>query len=268
MPILNGKKIAEKIIKGLKKNIEKNKTKPGLAVILVGRRPDSLIYVKLKQKKCEEIGINFKKFTFPTSVSQKKLIKLIEKLNQDKKIHGLIIQFPVPKKLNYDRLIKKISSFKDVDGFGPKTKFVSPLHQSIVRLIKQSSKKLKNKQTIILGNSQIFTQPLKDILSKKGARVKIILFKKQRLTNQIKKADILIVSLGIPNFIKPSMIKKNSVIIDIGFNRIKGKSIGDVDPGVSKKTPYLSPVPGGVGPLTVAYLLKNVYSAFQKTLKK
>jgi len=263
--MLNSKEIVGKIRKQLKSNIEKRRLKPGLAVILAGKNPGCLVYVKLKQIAAEQLGIRFEKFFFPSTASPRKIIGLIKKINKNKNIHGLIVQIPLPKKINPDLLVRNISPEKDVDGFGPKTKFISPVHQAVLKLMEQSKKPFKNKKAVILGNSAIFTQSLKNILVKKGIKTEILYPWKNKLNaNKTKKADFLIAALNKPNFVKPSMIKRTAVVIDVGYNRIKGKPVGDVDPKVRSKTPWLSPVPGGIGPLTVVYLLKNVYLAAKK----
>jgi len=259
--LLNGKKIAKRIKKTLMTKIKRMKNKPGLAVILVGKNPNSLVYVKLKEKIAKEIGINFKKIILSAKISQKRLLKLINKLNKNKKINGIIIQLPLPKHFNTNKIIQEILPEKDIDGFHPKTKFISPTHQAILRLLKETKTNLKNKKAIIFVKNKIFAQPLEKLLRKRKIKTKIIYFKEKKYKNKIKKADILIVALGKPKFIKEKMIKKNSIVIDVGYNRIKGKPIGDVDKKCYKKAKSISPVPGGVGPLTVIYLMKNVYLA-------
>ncbi len=258
--MLDGKKTAKKIREQLKNKIKKNQLKPGLAVILIGKDLGSLIYVKLKQSAAEQLGINFKLLSFSATVSQQKIINSIKKINRDKNFHGLIVQMPLPKKFDPDTLVENIAAEKDVDGFGSKTKFISPVYQAILKLMVQCQKTFKNKKAVILGKNPVFTLPLKNIFEKMGLITEVINLKNLKV-DKVKKADFLVVALGSPNFIKSSMIKKNAVIIDVGYNRIKGKSVGDIDLGVHLKTPYLSPVPGGIGPLTVAYLLKNVYLA-------
>lgn len=262
--ILGGKKLSKQILLNIKTNIEKYKLSPGLAVILIGKNPSSLMYIKLKQRAAKKIGINFKKFALSSKTSQKRVLNLIEKLNKNKKIQGIIIQMPLAKHLNPELIIKAISLKKDVDGFRPQSKFISPTHQGIIKLLKASKKSLKNKKGLILSKNPVFTQPLEKLLKKQGIKTKILYPKKQAPVKEIKKTDILIVALGKPKFIKPQMVKKNLIIIDVGYNRVKGQAIGDVDPKIKQKTSYLSPVPGGLGPLTVAYLLRNVYLAAKK----
>lgn len=258
--MLYGKKTAWEIKKRLEREIKKSPRKPGLAVILVGRDPGSLIYVGLKKQMAEQLGIKFGLFRFPSSVSQKKVIITIKKINQNKNFHGLIVQMPLPKKFDPDRLVESISPKKDVDGFSPETKFISPVYQGIMKLIQQSKKPLKNKKSVVLGKSPIFIRSLQVMLKKKGSFTKTMDLKNFKI-EKTKRADFLVVALGKTHFLKPEMVKKNAVIIDVGYNRLKGKPAGDVDPRVHAKTSYLSPVPGGLGPLTVIYLFKNVYLA-------
>jgi len=253
--ILDGKKIAEQIRKQLKSNIEKHKLVPCLAIILIGKNPNSAIYVKLKQKASKNIGVKCQTFLFSSKCKQKDVLNLIEKLNNNSKIHGIIIQIPVPKRLNPDLLIKSILPEKDVDGFQKKSKFNSPTHQAIIKLLKESKQKLKNKKALILSKNPTFANPLKDLLKKRL----ILTSCEAKLSKNIHKADIIISALGQPNIIKPKMIRKNAIVIDVGYSRIRNKAWGDVAFEVRKKNVSLSPVPGGVGPLTVAYLLKNVY---------
>lgn len=262
----SGKKIAEKIKKQLKEKVSRLKKKPCLAVILVGKNPASETYVKLKEKAAAEIGIKFKKFIFPSKVSRSRIIKLIGKLNQDKKTHGIIVQLPLPKHLNPDEIVQKIDPKKNVDGFVADSKFISPTHQAILTLLKSVRINLKNKKAVVLSKSKIFAEPLKNLLTKQKIKTEIILFRRGHFfhdreksdTPILKKFDIIIMALGKPHFLKPSMIKGGTIVIDVGYSRIKDKSVGDVAPECYKKAAFLSPVPGGVGPLTVIYLLKNV----------
>lgn len=253
--ILNGKEIAGEIKEQLKEDIEKQKIKPGLAIILIGKNPNSAIYVKLKQKVSKDIGMRCQTFLLSSSCRQKDVLNLIEKLNKDSKTHGIIIQIPLPKYLDSDLLINSISPNKDVDGFQKDSKFNSPTHQAIIRLIKQSKQELKEKKALILSLNPIFASPLKNLLEKHS----LLTSWETKPSQNIRKADVIISALGQPNIIKAEMIKENAIVIDVGYSRIKNKAWGDVDPKIKEKNVFLSPVPGGVGPLTVIYLLKNVY---------
>lgn len=259
MRILFSKIIVEKIYQDLKKERKKLKIKPGLAVIMIGKNKTLQIFLNLKQRSARKLNFYFKKFLLPVKVKEEKVISLINNLNQDKKIHGIIVQFPLPRKFNPSKIIKTILPEKDIDGFHPKTKFIPPVHQAILKLLSSYKIKIKNKKVVILANSLIFAKPLQKIFKKRGAKVKIIL---KRYSSQLKKADILIIAIGRPKFLKKEMIKKGVVIIDVGYSRIKKKAFGDVDfESCAEKASALSPVPGGIGPLTVAYLMKNVFES-------
>lgn len=266
MKLLKGKKIADKILQQLKKQISKKRVRPGLAVILVGQNPASRIYVKLKKIACQSTGIRFKQYLLSAKTSEKKILALIKKINQNRQIHGLIIQLPLPSHLNPNRIVRTIDPKKDVDGFHPKSPFISPTHQAILELLKATKINLKGKSALVITKGSTFAKPLVKILQKKGISTKIKLldsrsFRSSGLRNIKLKTGILIVMLGWPKFIKPEMIEKNVIIIDVGYNRLAGKAVGDVDPSCAKKTSFFSPVPGGVGPLTVAFLLKNTVLA-------
>jgi len=265
--ILNGRKISKNIAEQIEKKIKKYKLKPCLAVILIGKDPGSLVYVRLKQNAAEKIGINFKKFALSKNISQKKVLELIDKLNKDKKIHGIIVQVPTPKQLHTPTLLKTVATEKDVDAFKDKSRFIPPIHQGVIKLIKTSKKPLKNKKVLILGKNPFFVKGLEPLLKKLGLKPKTIYIENNLPKKEIQKADVLITVLGKPHIIKPAMIKKNAILIDVGYSRVRGKSYGDIDPLAKNKTPYLSPVPGGIGPLTVVYLLKNVYLATKRFSK-
>ena len=299
--ILDGKREAKRITKLLNHQITKLSSRPTLAVIIIGNDPASQLYVSIKQKKAKELGINFKKFELSTSTSEKKVLDLILKLNQNKKINGIMIQLPLPKKFNTQKIISAISLEKDVDGLlysrrfvipakagiqklkshykqiSPLLKtlevgrddrniFIPPTIQSILHLIKLSKQKLKNKNAIIFCNSQEFGESLKYLLEKKFKSKKVIInLDTPRRVSTTFGYDLIITAKGKKHFIKPNQIKKNSVIIDVGINKDKNNKIcGDVDPKCFTKTKYISPVPGGVGPLTVIFLFKNLF----KTIKK
>ena len=266
-PLLNGSAEAEKILK----NISKLKTKPCLAVVLVGSDPASQIYVNIKQKKAEKLGIKFKKYLLPANNSEKNILNLINKLNNKKNIHGILLQLPLPKKFNknsVNKIIKKINPDKDVDGLlttpNPSLKrrgVIPPTIQAIIKLIKLSKIKLQNKKAIILANSSEFAEEVGKNLNNK---IKYNILLKNKIKNNInlKKYNIIIIALGKKYWLKPEMIKKDCVVIDVGINRIKNsnKIYGDVHPDCFKKSKYISPVPGGVGPLTVVFLFRNLFT--------
>ncbi len=276
--ILKGNEIAKKIKKELKQKIAKSKIKPGLAIILVGQNKSSNVYVKIKKQACEEIGINFKLYSFKniqkTLELEKKIILLIKTLNNDSAVHGILVQLPLPKGLNTNKIIKAIDPKKDVDGFHPENikkilsrekAIIPPVFSAIIEFLKIiPARILKQKNnTLIIGKNKIFVKSLKYLLEKLGLNVNIYFYtkdKSQELKKISQKADILIVVIGKSKFITEEMIKRNSIIIDVGYNFIKNKSTGDVDfENVFKKVAFITPVPGGIGPLTVAFLLKNCY---------
>lgn len=262
MKLLLGKLIAKEIYQQIKKEQDRLRNNPGLAVIFVGKNKASQVYVRLKEKAAKKLGFYFKKYLFPAKVGEKKILKIIQKINKNKKVHGLIVQLPLPKKIESDKIIASILPEKDIDGFHPKTVFISPVHQAVLKLLKLGKIKLNKKKVLILANSLTFAKPLKKLLRKEKARVIIIL--KPNLM-KIKRADIIIIALDRPKFLKDKMIKKGVTIIDIGYSRVGKKALGNVDQkDCQKKAFALSPVPGGVGPLTVAYLMKNVLLAAKK----
>lgn len=286
MKIFNGKKEAEKILADLKKKIKREGKKPKLAVILVGENPASRLYVKLKKSAGEKIGLEVIEIKFKKNVLEKEIIKRIKEFNLDKSIQGIIVQLPLPSGFKTEKIIEAIDPKKDVDGFHPvnrallkngKPYFYPVLPLAILTALKKSGKNLKNKKILALVNSNIFGRVLSDFLKRNGLRIRYILFSELQglflrgglrkgspafRQRQIKEADVLITVFSRPNFIKGSMIKKGAVLIDAGFIKRKGKSFGNIDKeSVADKAAWLSPVPGGVGPLTVALLLRNVFLA-------
>lgn len=274
--LINGRKIAEKIKQDLRKKIAGLKNKPGLAIILVGKNPASEIYVKLKEKAAQEIGFHFLKYLLPANIKLIKLIKLIKKLNKDKKIHGIVVQFPLPSRLDADKVVEAIKPEKDVDGFHPKNirllnmgkpRLIPGALAGIIKLLESIRTGLKNKKCVILSNCGIFAQPLEILLRRKGLKVKTFYSPLKNYKPGLKKADIIISALGRPQFIKGNMIKSGSILIDVGFTRIKGRAVGDFDfDSCVKKAGYITPVPGGVGPMTVVMLLFNVLKLYEKSV--
>lgn len=274
MKILDGRKIANNIIFDLAIKINKLSTKPGLAIILIGDDLGSQIYVDLKEKSAKEVGIKIKKYLLPDDVVEEEIIKLIEDLNKDKEVNGILVQFPLPKGLNENRIIKEIDPGKDVDGFHPKNIellingqdcMVPGLAEGIIKLIDETEFEYQNKKAVIVANSDVFSQPLEYLLKQKDLEVKITNPKENDFNTKLVEADILIVAVGQPNFIKGGMIKKDSMIIDVGYNRVDNKAVGDTDfESVENIAGWITPVPGGVGPVTVAMLLNNVYKTYAK----
>lgn len=256
--IFNGKSKAEEILSELKRKIKGSKIKPGLAVISVGSDPASRLFIKNKKKAAQKIEIKVFHYKFKASVKEKAVLERIRKLNADRNVNGIIVQLPLPGKLNTTRVISQISFKKDVDGFRKKSGFSSPLISGILIALKNSSRNLRKGKVIALVNSDIFGKTLEASLKKKGIKITYL---KNRKSSKIKSADILITVLGKPGLIKGKMVKDGVALIDAGITvRGKNRVIGDVDrESVTEKASFLTPVPGGIGPLNVALLLKNVY---------
>lgn len=276
MRILNGKKISQDILLNLKKKIAKEKVKPGLGVVLVGNNKASQIYVGLKGKACQEVGINFNLVKLSGKCSDEKVLEKIEKLNKDKSIHGIIVQLPLPKPLNKSKIIGAIDPRKDVDGFHKnnvklflqnKNRFVPVFPGAILKLIEASRRKIAKSKAIIIANSKEFGEIMKILLNRKGAQTDYTLRKDiGKNLEKIKKADIIVSACGIPNLVNGEMMKNGAVVIDGGIVKKGKKTLGDVDLESTKKmSGFISPVPGGVGPVTVAMLLQNTFEAMKKS---
>ena len=275
MEILGGKKLSNEIIEELKVRCDELKEKgikPKFAVIMVGNDKASQIYVKNKRKACERIGIECVECFLDENIQQKELIDKIKELNSDNTIHGILLQSPIPKHLNINEAFETISPKKDVDGFNPtnvgklclnQNTFVSCTPFGIIKLLDKYGIDLAGKKVTIIGRSNIVGKPLIQCFLNKNATVTICHSKTDDIKEHTKDADIVVVAIGKPKFLKENMVKKNSVIIDVGINRDdNGKIIGDVDfENVSKKSSYITPVPGGVGPMTIAMLMNNVIKA-------
>jgi methylenetetrahydrofolate dehydrogenase (NADP+)/methenyltetrahydrofolate cyclohydrolase len=280
MKLFDGKKAARKILKEIEGEIDKKKRdRPALAVILVGEDPASKLYLKLKKETGAKIGIKVQEYLFAADTKEEEIISKIEALNEDKKTHGIIVQLPLPGMLNPDRVIASISSKKDVDGFQKENKkfsfsrekngsrFSPVLPNAILIALNAALKKnLKNKKMVALVNSDVFGQSLKEVLEREGAQINCLVRKAcviMGVQREVKEADVLISVCGCPRFIRGDMIKEGAILIDAGTTRYSdGKVVGDIDSeSVKNKAAFLTPVPGGIGPLTVALLLKNVYLA-------
>ena len=289
MIILDGKKIAQEIRSELKSDIEKLKSAgrdvPGLVAILVGDNPASESYVKGKAKACEEIGMRAMTERHPADMKEEALLELIDSYNRSKKYHGILVQLPLPKHIDEDKVIEAVSPKKDVDGFHPinvgnlvigKEAFRSCTPAGIQELLIRYKIETKGKHLVVLGRSNIVGKPIANIMLQKkehaNSIVTICHSAAPDVSYYTKQADILIAAMGSPKFVKGNMVKEGVVVIDVGINRVEDKSaakgyrlVGDVDfDEVSKKASYITPVPGGVGPMTIAMLLKNTYEAFIK----
>lgn len=269
--ILNGKGLATKIRMGLKHKIMESRKKPGLAVILVGHNPASAMYVKFKTEASEEVGIYLETFDFDEDVSEKKLIKVIDKLNKNKKIHGILVQLPLPDHIDPMRVLAAIDPEKDVDGFHPQNvgwlsignpQFMPATTKGIWMLMQSARIDPKGKHVVMVGASNIVGKPTAQLMLNHGATVTICHKFTKELAQHTKQADILITATGVPYLITADMVKPGVIVIDAGIARHKGKTVGDADfDAIAEKASYITPVPGGVGPMTVAALLQNTYDA-------
>ena len=273
--IIDGKKLAKKTRENLKiecSNLKEKNIIPKLSVIMVGEDPASKIYVKTKSKVCDEIGIKYEEHILNENITQKELIELIHKLNNDDSVNGILLQSPIPRHLDIDEAFREISSEKDVDGFNPinvgklllnQDTFVSCTPYGIMKMFEEYNIELEGKNIVIIGRSNIVGKPLMACCLNKHATVTICHSKTKDLKEKTKNADILVAAIGKSNFVTSDMVKDNAVIIDVGINRGTDKKLtGDVDfENVKEKASYITPVPGGVGPMTVAMLMNNVIKA-------
>lgn len=276
--IIDGKELSKKIRSNLKIECEEliiKGIKPKLAVIMVGEDPSSKVYIKNKSKACEDVGIQYKEYLLKENISQKDLIKLIQKLNFDKTINGILLQSPIPNNLDINEAFRTISVEKDVDGFNPlnvgklvlnQDTYVSCTPYGIMKIFEEYNIDLSGKNVVILGRSNIVGKPLIHCCLNKNATVTVCHSKTKDIKDITKNADILIVAIGNANFVTEDMVKQNSVIIDVGINRLEnGKITGDVDfENIKEKASYITPVPGGVGPMTIAMLMNNVIKATKR----
>ena len=286
MNILDGKKISSDIKSEIKNYVLK-KTKrglrpPHLAAILVGNDGASLTYINSKIKSCDEVGYKSSLFHYDIKISEQELLEKIDELNSNEKIDGYIVQLPLPRHINQNKVINRISPLKDVDGFHPQNfgsmsqgfdSFILATPHGIIELIERYEIKTSGKSCLVIGRSNIVGRPISILMSQKSkfgnATVTLAHSNTKNLIEISKSADIIISALGIPEFLKSNMVKKGAVVIDVGITRVKDltkkkgyKIVGDVDfEGVSKKASYITPVPGGVGPMTIAMLLKNTLRA-------
>ena len=273
--IIDGKELARKTREKLKiecDNLKKEGILPKLAVIMVGDDKASQIYVKNKSKACQEIGIKFEEYFLGNDIKQEELIELIQKLNLDKPINGILLQSPIPKSLDINEAFRIILPEKDVDGFNPinvgklclnQETFVSCTPYGIMKMFEEYDIDLTGKNVTILGRSNIVGKPLIQCCLNKNATVTVCHSKTKDLKEHTKNADIVISAIGKAKFVTADMIKDGAVVIDVGINRDEsGKIVGDVDfEKVSSKASYITPVPGGVGPMTIAMLMNNVIKA-------
>tara|TARA_B100001093_G_scaffold441036_1_gene441925 strand:+ start:88 stop:924 length:837 start_codon:yes stop_codon:yes gene_type:complete len=275
--IIDGKKEAELLRNEIKKEIEliklKNNKVPGLTVILIGDFAPSQIYVKNKEKNAKEVGINSEVVRYPAEVSEQEVLKKIKELNDDDAVSGILVQLPLPPQINKEKIINAIKPFKDVDGFHPlNVGNLSSGYNAIVPctplgcllLIKKVEPNLSGKHAVIIGRSNLNGKPMAQLLLKENCTVTIVHSKTKDLKVECQKADILVAAVGVANLVKDDWVKKNSIIIDVGINKVGDKIVGDVEfDTVKEKVRAITPVPGGVGPMTIACLLKNTLECFK-----
>jgi methylenetetrahydrofolate dehydrogenase (NADP+)/methenyltetrahydrofolate cyclohydrolase len=272
--IIDGRKMAQGAKVELKQRVEKLKTKgiiPNLAIILVGEDLASKIYIRVKMKMADEIGVKTELHKFPETVKESELIEFIQKLNKDEKVHGILVQLPLPNHINEINVLDDVSPRKDVDGLNRKNmgdlflgrEFLVPATpKGIIRMLEYHNIHIKGKEAVVVGKGKIAGKPTAMMLMNRYATVTICHRETSNLNEKTKRADILVVAVGKANLITKDMVKEGAVVIDVGINRIDGKVCGDVDfENVKNVASYITPVPGGVGPMTVAMVLENTVIA-------
>ena len=275
--IIDGKKEAELLREEIKKEIleikeSKNKV-PGLTVILIGNYAPSQIYVKNKEKNSKEVGMNSNVIKYSDDVTEKEILDKIKELNNDQNISGILVQLPLPKQIDKEKIINAIHPSKDVDGFNPiNVGNLSSGYQGLVpctpmgclMLIKKVEKNLSGKHAVIIGRSNLNGKPMAQLLLKENCTVTIVHSKTKNLQQECLKADILVAAVGVPNLVKKDWVKKDAIVIDVGINKLNDKIVGDVEfDQVKDIAKAITPVPGGVGPMTIACLLKNTLECFK-----
>lgn len=271
--IIDGNKIAENIRSDLKKKTAKIKEKPGLAVVLVGDNPASQVYVNMKEKKCSEVGFYSKKIVLPEDTSEEKLLETIDELNQNSKIHGILVQLPLPEHIDEQLIIDAILPHKDADGLNPinmgnlltgKNMIIPATPKGVIKLIESTGVSLEGKHAVVVGRSNLVGKPVSILLQQKNCTVTMCHSKTKPLEKYTKEADILVVAIGKPRLITKDMVKKGAIVIDVGTNKVYDKLVGDVDfDEVKKIAGYITPVPKGVGPMTIACLLENTLECME-----
>ena len=275
--IIDGKKEAQLLRDEIKKEIlsikSKNNKVPGLTVILIGDFAPRQIYVKNKEKNAKEVGINSEVVKYSKDVSEQEVLKKIRELNDNDAVSGILVQLPLPPQINKEKIINAIDPLKDVDGFHPinvgnlssgynATVPCTPL--GCLLLIKKTEPNLSGKHAVIIGRSNLNGKPMAQLLLKENCTVTIVHSKTKNLKTECLKADILVAAVGVPNLVKSDWVKKDSIVIDVGINKMGDKSVGDVEfETVKEKVKAITPVPGGVGPMTIACLLKNTLECFK-----
>ena len=283
MTIIDGKALSEKVLKEIEKEhseLEKKVgRKAGLAVIIVGENPASQIYVRNKIRACEKVGFHSETIRLDENITEENLLLEIEKLNNNSNIDGILVQLPIPKHIDGLKIINAISAEKDVDGFhttnigkmmiGDETGFLPCTPAGVVHMFEEYNINLEGKDVLVIGQSNIVGKPMTLLLIKKRATVQVCNSKTKNLSEKLQKADVVVAAAGSPKLVKAADVKEDVVVIDVGINRVDGKLCGDVDfEEVSKKASFITPVPGGVGPMTIAMLIKNTFKSYKQKIDK
>lgn len=279
---IDGKAFSQTVLEKIREEHSQLKGKygksAGLAVVIVGNNPASQVYVKNKIRACEDVGFYSENIELDENISEKELLQEIDKLNKNDRIDGILVQLPLPAHINELKIIDSISPEKDVDGFhvsnigkmviGDETGFLSCTPYGIMQLLEEYKIEISGKDAVIIGRSNIVGKPMALMLIQKGATVQVCNSNTKDLRKKLNKADIIIVAAGVPKLLKKEDVKEGTVVIDVGINRVDGKICGDVDyEEVAEKTSYITPVPGGVGPMTIASLIKNTFKSYKNSLK-
>ena len=279
---IDGKAFSQTVLEKIREEHSQLKEKygkpAGLAVVIVGNNPASQVYVKNKIRACEDVGFYSENIELDENISEKELLQEINKLNKNDRINGILVQLPLPAHINELKIIDSISPEKDVDGFhvsnigkmviGDETGFLSCTPYGIMQLLEEYKIEISGKDAVIIGRSNIVGKPMALMLIQKGATVQVCNSNTKDLRKKLNKADIIIVAAGVPKLLKKEDVKEGAVVIDVGINRVDGEICGDVDyEGVAEKTSYITPVPGGVGPMTIASLIKNTFKSYKNSLK-
>ena len=279
---IDGKAFSQVILEKIREEHNQLKEKygkqAGLAVVIVGNNPASQVYVRNKMKACENVGFYSENIELDENISEEELLQEINKLNKNDRINGILVQLPLPSHINELKIIDRISPEKDVDGFhvanigkmviGDETGFLSCTPYGIMQLLEEYKIEIAGKDAVIIGRSNIVGKPMALMLIQKGATVQVCNSRTKDLRKKLNEADIIIVAAGVPKLLKKEDVKEGAVVIDVGINRVDGKICGDVDyEEVVEKTSYITPVPGGVGPMTIASLIKNTFKSYKNSLK-
>lgn len=264
--ILDGKTISQEILTSIQTQVASLDPKPGLAVILVGEDPASKVYVNNKEKACHRVGFYSEKIVLANTTTAEELFAVIDRLNSDPKIHGILCQFPLPQPLRHleSEVIARINPAKDVDGFHPMSKLIPCTPKGIMELIHRAKPDISGLHAVVMGRSHMVGKPISRLLLDADATVTTTHSKTGNLTSITQQADILVAAIGKPQLVTANMVKPGAIVIDVGINRTESGLVGDVDyPNVAPIAGFITPVPGGVGPMTIAMLMQNVLTAYQ-----